>query len=489
MKNISRYNFFFTVFIIFITFIFCLLNHKKGHNWGGDFSLYIRQASSVLNGTIENLVKSNSFTVQESSDHTFSPVTYPWGFPSLLTPVYYFSGLNYSVLKIYESIFFIGFLTVFFFSIRRKFNWIYTLCTITLVGFNYNYISYTNRVLSEFPFMFFSFLTLHFIKKLEVESKTNLGVQLPVAIGLLIFFSFYIRTEGIVLLFTLFIAQAANLKGNLKVDLFNIKQCLKLIIPYLIFLACYILSKAVFPTGFTSHFGYRNLVNLDRTITNVIFYKNQLARSVYPNLPEWFFWATIIFFLRGVVFRFRTDKAFLVFLASIVTVFLVWPFHESRYLFTIYPIFIYFVLQGLRTFRRRSALRWIVASIIFVYLGLTINQTFQATIDSFRNRADVIDGPESGPSQEMFRFIRNRTSPSDVIIFFKPRVMNLYTQRNSLMVYNDIENVRRKGNYLVIYSKAGKVCQLFLSPKEMSLNSNFKSIFKNNDFTVYKILN
>jgi hypothetical protein len=51
------------------------------------------------------------------------------------------------------------------------------------------------------------------------------------------------------------------------------------------------------------------------------------------------------------------------------------------------------------------------------------------------NRTQVREGPYSADSVELFDYIKQNTKRSDAIIFFKPRVLTLYTDRRSFAIH------------------------------------------------------
>ena len=52
------------------------------------------------------------------------------------------------------------------------------------------------------------------------------------------------------------------------------------------------------------------------------------------------------------------------------------------------------------------------------------------------NKSNVIDGPYSKEATALFKYISSNTKNDDIISFFKPRVMSLYTGRKSGIVYH-----------------------------------------------------
>ena len=112
----------------------------------------------------------NRFTVDNSSWSTFSPYSYPWGFPLLLAPLVAWRGIDYDFLKIIEAAFFAGFLFVFAQILRRRVNEITTATLVLLIGLSVPYVGWTDTVLSEFPYLFALALTLWWLDRCRERS-------------------------------------------------------------------------------------------------------------------------------------------------------------------------------------------------------------------------------------------------------------------------------------------------------------------------------
>ena len=111
-------------------------------------------------------------------------------------------------------------------------------------------------------------------------------------------------------------------------------------------------------------------------------------------------------------------------------------------------------------------------------LGLYITRTV--------NIKEVMEGPETKNARQMFEFIRTKTKKDDVVVFFKPRVMNLYTGRRSCIVNDSTDHLMEIGDYVVFYKKMGQYNQLF-----PIINQNSDSMIKrieNMDFVIFQIL-
>ena len=75
--------------------------HRTGHTQGDDFALYLRQARSLFDGDVGQVVADNRFSVL-NSDSAFSPIAYPWVWPLLLSPFVHLWGFDYDRLKLVE---------------------------------------------------------------------------------------------------------------------------------------------------------------------------------------------------------------------------------------------------------------------------------------------------------------------------------------------------------------------------------------------------
>ena len=106
-----------------------------GHNWGGDFSAYIMQAKSIVEGEMRSFLTRNTFTVVQSSS-PMGPTAYPWGFPLLAAPVILAFGTHLIVLKAINVLFFSLFLICAFVLFAKRLSFISTILVISLFAFN-----------------------------------------------------------------------------------------------------------------------------------------------------------------------------------------------------------------------------------------------------------------------------------------------------------------------------------------------------------------
>jgi len=132
-----------------------------------------------------------------------------------------------------------------------------------------------------------------------------------------------------------------------------------------------------------------------------------------------------------------------------------------------------------------------------LYTGRIITHTFLLIVtggfayfaagsafDNFRNGREI-NGPFDPFSMEVYEFIKTETPANSVIIFFKPRAMRLFTDRNSLAL-TECDRMP-EGDYLVLNKKVGENLQI---PPERIDDCNLllEQVFENRRFVVYRVL-
>ncbi len=459
---------------------------EKGHNWGDDFALYINQARSLTHGTVYDLQEKNTYSINHSSFHTFSPTLAPWGWPIILSPFVYFFGLNISVFKLLNCVLFLCFLIVFFKLIRKEFNLQLSLLTIVFLGTNIKYLKHLNNILTETPFLLLSTTTLLFIQNYNYK---DFRVKMSLLLGLLIFISFYVRSEGFMLIIALFFWQLKSLlKQKFRIDTSFI---IYLLLPVFSAISWYVLFSFLLPNGFLTHFNDSSLISYSKLLGSAEYYLAALNNMSTNNFNIFLFSFLIVLFVVGLIKNFYQDIHISMYLLSLIVVYLIWPFNEFRYLFVFYPIIVYFIVVGckyLLTFYEKGSFRvyYLLFALLIALNVIRIKKDFTGLDHRIENY-----GPEKGTSVKMFDFIRKNSSKNDVIVFFRPRAMTLYTDRRSIMIFDDWKNVLKKGNYIVLYKAREKYFQF--SPKDNFIASNsFKKNFilkyENTDFAIYRIL-
>ena len=463
----------------------------RGQTWLDDFAGYLMQAKSILNGTMADFVLRNSFTVTQSA-YPPGPAAYPWGFPVLLAVVYAFLGNNVLAFQLVNTLCYALFLVVLFALARTRLGDLESLAVVSVLAFNPALLTAHNQIISDIPFLFFSTLAIFLIDSF-FRQKTS-PRWLSFAIGAAIFAACFMRTNGVLLLVPLFAAQAIQLWPQRHEKTTLMAGLKSAIVPYLVFGLLFAIQALIFPNGQDSYLSHFSMFSLPRLWENLVFYL-LLPSTTFDQLPGGLvFYPLLMVFVIISLFTRRT-RDLPIHLYSLVTValFVVWPERQGlRFIYPILPFLFLFALDGMNLLIGRVRTNWQGFSrlllgcfwIVLVVLSLAVS-SFAARANLAANRA--INGPFDPISAEMFTFIREQTPAQSVIIFFKPRAMRLFTDRNAFMT--DRCQDLSKADYLALSQKVGDNGQI--APEAIGRCSNtgvkLAQVFTNKRFIVYKI--
>jgi hypothetical protein len=469
----------------------------RDHDWGDDFAAYILQAISITRGTVSESAARTASAMRQSS-RFYGPTAAPWGFPALLAPWYLAcGGLNIFCLKLINILFFALFLLAFFPFLARRLPPVDSILVLSILASSPVLLAFEDNVLSDITFLFFSTLSILLIDRLIVAPQKPQGSPVRnVWLGIVLVAAFFVRTNGILLVLTLFLTQGIlyfrhRPRGRGSRRVFAIA-----LIPHLVFAVLALPLLTILPGGEVSTLGHFKTLTFDKLYENF---------AAYIVLPSVFFWslpfydicygALLPFFVGGAVLNHEKDFHTLTYIGLSALLFIIWPEQQGlRYLFPLLPFLIYFSYRGMQAtafglteqYRRAGELLsralWMA---ILVSFALTSFRLARANL--VRHRA-----PNSGPfepvSAEMFEVIKTRTAPDSVIVFDKPRAMSLMTGRDTLLI--DTCDQLGKGNFVVL-RKAGTVVDVDQVQPADILTCNpsltIAPMFENQKYVVYRI--
>jgi len=542
----NKKNLFFLGLIVLIssTISFCVLT--RGQTWLDDFASYIMQAKSILNGTMAEFVRRNAFTVNQSS-YPPGPAAYPWGFPLLLSPVYAVFGMNALALKLVNTLFFGLFLIVFFGLARTRLTDVESLLLTAALAFNPALLLAHDQILSDIPFLFFCALGIFLIDRFTRQMSFPYGdamrgdfpcterrtvcrsnplsseesprstrdchaakeqerrlarVPRPVqamtplmgiAIGAVIFAANFIRTNGILLLIPLALAQWIQLWPQRRNKTSLLAALKPAIAPYLTFGLLFAIQTLTFPDGQSSYLSHFSMFTPQHLWDNFIYYF-WLPSSAFDQLPVGvvLYPLLLIFVIVSAVSRRSRDLPIHAYSLATIALFILWPERQGlRFIYPILPFLFIFAFDGMKLAAARLKTDWRKSAemvltgfwLVLTVISLGVSFTF-ARDNLAADRA--INGPFDPVSTEMFAFVREKIPAKSVVIFFKPRAMRLFTDRDSFMTERCADFI--KGDYLALSEKVGDNGQI---PPEEAANCNplvkLEKVFHNKRFTVYKI--
>lgn len=424
-----------TVLVILPVAVLSILLHRHGHSWGDDFSLYLRQSKSLLDGNIGQVVADNHVIVDIAAKPGFSPYVYPWTFPVLMAPFIRLFGLDVDRLKLVEVACFCGFLACWFGILRRRLALWLALATTASVGYSLVYMRHTDALLSELPYMFAVAGTLWWIDRWRRPDTTGPAVAWEAIdrrhlmwTGLLMMLVFNTRREGIAIMPAVMAMQAVDVWPRRRHGV----AWRALAAPHVWFIGSVLTVQLLLPSALAPDYEGAGPSQLWRKLHSTFpgSFTNQLG---FDHLSTVALVAIAMAIVIGVAVRMHRNAAedigLTVFaVGSMVVVGLI-PYDSSRYTLALTPFAVYFVVQAAASIpRTRHVAGGAVAATLLVAAFVDIPGAVGDARD-FANTGVAVQGPDQQMSQEMFEAVRTYTHHDDLVAFFKARAMVFYTGR------------------------------------------------------------
>ena len=428
-----------------LSLVLCLLSIQPGHNWGGDYSMYLAQAKYLLQGDLDVLYTVNQYAMDQS-DLPIGPSLYPMGYPVLLAPIYYFFGSNFVILKIFNALFFIGSIPLVF-SILRSVSSKKQLAFYGTILFaiNFQLVNLADNLGSDFSGMFFGFLSLYLMIKIR-EFDTWFYV---VMLGLSIFTCYSVRTVGLVLVPTLIVFHICQYIKEGKIKLLNVA------LPYVVFMICYLIYGQLFDSIDSIYLALIENISFDSVWNNVLGY-GEYFMGFFVNLKNFPSIVSIItallffpIFVIGIWPIITRDNLFLMcYCASMLVLLIVYPFTSIRFIIPLSAFAIYAVLNGLDHLGQRINLN--LSAIKWLSKGLVLGVFMQSVLLVFLHQKDGTNESLTLEMQSIYSYI-NETIPDDkIFVFHKPRVLRYFTDNNGFMLENFNSPKLQQADHLLV---------------------------------------
>lgn len=482
------------IVVLALALAFALLT--KDHDWGDDWAAYLMQSIAITKGETQEFLARNTFTMREST-RFFGPDAYPWGLPAMLTPFVLACGpLNIFCLKFINLIFFALFLWGFYAFLARRLPVLEACLLLAVFAVSPVLLQFNDLIQSDIPFLFFSTLALLLIEEIILQDDNPLGSpRKNIWLGVILFFAFFVRTNGILLVATLFLTQAYLYWRTRPRPALDPKRILTIgLVPYLVFGLLTIINLVLFPAGEGSHLEHLASLTLSSLFANLSSYI-AMPSLFFASLPQSMiaYGLMIPFFLGGMILNHKRDIHLINYFGLSYALFIVWPEQQGiRFLFPLLPFFVYFAYRGMtatsfaltkkyqRLGQRLTRVFWLVVILLFAWTS------FGLALDNLEQGRGPYDNVFDPVSLEMFKFIEANTPQDSVVAFYKPRAMRLFTDRDTLMI--ETCDSLSKVNYVVLRKSRGAIDQV--SPGEVdSCNPSLlvTKVFDNEKFVVYEI--
>ena len=501
------------------------------HNWGGDFSQYIAQAKALIAGTIPTQIANNTL-MMSLNDFPYGPNVYPWGYPLLLAPVLAIFGENLLALKCVNIALFSLFIICFYCYVSRRFSMGASITLTLAFALNPMLLSFASgNILSDIAYMCASFIAVvvlqAFVAPLEQASKlaastmatnnsfnNSLGgghkslglLALGVLGGLSMLCAYLIRSNGIAILVALC---ALHLYYLTRIQKQKLRYLALSAVPYVIFvLGALLVRYALDSAGGEGHIALLlESISLKTIVRNTLYYAvvwadffalpnpltflaPSLLESKYafllPNPLGLLAWGVCVYFLfLGFRACYKRDMFAALFVGISLGILIIWPALQGiRFVFCVLPFFAIWIASGvLRVYAKHPKLIIAMCALVLGYFVLKDSYHLASKHNALPRAILALKSHESYPqafeleSKQVYEFITTHTSPSDIVVFFKPRVLYLATSRLSYAT-SKLERLD-KAQYLLESSFAP------LFDKEQL--ARFSIVYASEHFTLYNL--
>jgi len=444
-----------------------------------DFAAYVMHAANLVDGRPYTAIN----YVPNPKAPWMAPANgYPPVYPLLLAPVYKAWGLNLRALKVVTVLCFVVFLLIFDELTRSMFSPLMRPCVMLILAFNPVFWEHRDYLLSEFPYLMFSFASLLVVQKVYGDlAADEFRIGKGLLLSLLLYCSYGTRTIGIVLL-----------PAVVLTDLIKFRRPSRFVMAVLVLTAVFIIGQTLFltsPKGYVSaiQFSPRMIVN------NAVFYAKTLSyvwQNGFSKKIQIMF-ALLFTSLAAVSYARKlrsTSPSSEFYLAGYLVILFMWSAEIGlRGLLPILPLYFAY---GLREFGRMAEslgrpIRAISVSLLMLFAGVTY-------AGEIRNISRQLPEPnvQDATARELFSFLRAHTQPAEVLIFPKPRSLALFTNRRVASLAPE-ELPEDSYQFMKSVNADILVAPRWSPPSWQSLLKNRRDntleLFRNSDYQVFRI--
>jgi len=466
-----------------VIFVFYVLTIRPGQNWGDDFSQYVIHAKNIVNGTP---YKHTGHIINKI--YSIAPETYPPVFPFLLAPIYYFFDLNIDAFKIVPILCYVGFLILYYYNFRHAIKPYFLIFTMVFMALNPYIWDFKDWILSEFPFMFFVFLSISIImRNRDYNHNIRKALLWYGIIGISIYLVIGTRTIGVVLIPS-FILYELIKKPKHKFWYILMFTALAVTGGLLYLQKLYLNSEGEgYLYQLEQYFSFDAVLkNIDEYINVFItFWCNNEAGKVADAI---FYILLITTFLGYIMCIWKRITIIEIFLPAYIIGTFLWPMYQGmRSLMLVMPFFLIYSLYFV-FYLKYDQLKLILQASLSTILGILFFSYFLYQINfDYNQDMGHIETPDS---EEFFTFVRY-TPREARFLFDKPRALTLYTGRSAGVSPYCTDKPEDLGKYMYITN----ISYLALFRWDTSCAIDFvnkypdvaQKAFENNTFVVYKI--
>jgi hypothetical protein len=456
----------------------------QGHDWGGDFSLYIAHARNIALGRPYAAVNYIPERIVEKDIPPHGPPTYPPVFPLVLAPVYRLAGLDYAAMRAFVQALWLAAGALFYvYGRQRGLGSVITAAAIGVFLLSSLVLSIKDSVVSESTYLVVSATALIFFEWVYRRDQAERRPLWYGAIaGVLVITAYLTRATGIALVAAFLFYELYRTR---RLRLFGVAAGVVFVTGFLLYR-----STLYDGSGYSNQFRItpetwaRNAADYFKSPASLWAAAPAIAR--YPAAI-----ATLAAALIGFLGRIRRGPAVAEFYVVLymIPLLLYSSGANMRYIMPIYPIILLYCADALTSastlaprFRRPA----LAATGMLLIAGAAANVVAAA-------RAPDPEGPEIPSFQEAASRIRKTVAAGETVVSWNPRVVALYTERLSTY-YRPIADPVPFGQYLedinakwVLEFARSDTDARWLSPYIARHPDRFERVWSNTDFHLYRL--
>lgn len=390
--------------------------------WADDWAGYLGQADSLIHGTVTSYKADREFTVESSYIKPY-PALYPWGLPLLLAGEARLFGFEIRTFQLFNVLFWAVFLWGFWRLTRYYLKPVQAAAVTLMIAFNPVLLHYPTHILSDIPFLLgatLTFLLLEWMLAHEIHP-----IVVAFVTGAAVCVCITLRTNGVLLLPAIIVRQWMVSRGR------TWRTAVWLVAPWLAGAVFYLIFEATLPGGGASHLRLIHWITLSRIVSNLYYFPVGAFDFFTAGRYSWAVaMLGIPLACIGAVRSWRVSLHLTIFIALNVALYCVVLSGDRasfRYMLPLVPFILMMMMVGLESLIRKPGLLRVVQfapAAGFLAVTVSILALGKTPVQPWH--------PYDDESRQLFQWVRDHTSQSDVLGFFKPRVMHLFTGRRAI---------------------------------------------------------
>jgi len=486
MPITSRKEFLILSILFILIIVHGVFTQIPGQSWSDDFALYVMHANNIAHG----IPYSNTSYIYNPDAFTYSPASYPPGFPVLLAPFVGIWGIDLQVLQFVVLGSFIIALLFMYLWLRLRINSFAAILCVAFIGFSSGVWVLRDYIIADFPALAVLLATVWYFEKKEHFNH----IKIALIGGLLLFLNYAFRPVDFIL-FPAVLIYAYRFKK------INFKYALLLsaitILPI-------ILQRMLLPID--SNYlemvagGYSG-VPLLQSVKD-IFYR------VYENCGSLVYlintgddvsfsnvWILLSFLISGIglilfgygILRARKFHIYEIFAILYLLVVFTFPgFQILRYILPVVPLYLYYLAEGISAIKITQIRTGLVVGLGMLLSVIFIRFYVIKTASYHQNRTDT------ATAIGLFNFINDNIPATDLIMCQRARTVALFTEKMAIPYPDghDVEDIKKNIEiYPIQYiiQHTADYNRGIATYIENEINT-LELIYQNNDFKVYRTL-